>query len=130
MLLLQPVKLELPWPPSVNHYTKICRNRIILTPQAREYKKTIELLSIKNKWPQNCEGRLSATIEVHPPDKRQRDLDNLFKMILDALQAANVYANDNQFDLLISRRLKPFNNGLIHFTLGTYDTSLFSECLC
>jgi crossover junction endodeoxyribonuclease RusA len=37
---------------------------------------------------------------AYPPDHRRRDLDNLAKAILDALQHAGVYGNDCQVKLL------------------------------
>jgi crossover junction endodeoxyribonuclease RusA len=44
------------------------------------------------------------SIEVSPPDKRTRDLDNLLKGPLDALAHAGVYTNDRQInDLRIYR---------------------------
>lgn len=48
--------------------------------------------------------RLFIEIEAYPPDKRRRDLDNIFKSLLDSLQHAGVYEDDNQIDkILISR---------------------------
>ena len=38
------------------------------------------------------------TVELYCPDKRRRDIDNLIKPLLDALEAANVFVNDEQFD--------------------------------
>jgi crossover junction endodeoxyribonuclease RusA len=35
-------------------------------------------------------------IEVHPPDNRRRDLDNLLKSLWDALQHGGAYHDDSQ----------------------------------
>ena len=43
-------------------------------------------------------------MDAFPPDRRRRDLDNLQKPLLDALQHAGVYEDDSQIDLLVSRR--------------------------
>ena len=45
-------------------------------------------------------GRLYVTITAYQPDNRRRDLDNLPKAILDALQHAGVYEDDSQIDEL------------------------------
>ncbi len=45
-------------------------------------------------------GRVSVSITVHPPDRRRRDLDNLLKGPLDALEHAGVYLDDGQIDRL------------------------------
>jgi len=43
-------------------------------------------------------------MDAFPPDRRRRDLDNLLKSVLDALEHAGVYADDSQVDLLVVRR--------------------------
>jgi Holliday junction resolvase RusA-like endonuclease len=45
-------------------------------------------------------GRLGVTILLHPPDYRDRDIDNLVKPMLDALEKAGVYENDSQVDAI------------------------------
>ena len=49
-------------------------------------------------------GRIALAMDAFPPDRRRRDLDNLQKPVLDALQHAGVYEEDSQIDLLITRR--------------------------
>jgi crossover junction endodeoxyribonuclease RusA len=41
-------------------------------------------------------GNIALSIHAYPPDRRARDLDNLFKAILDACQHCGCYANDSQ----------------------------------
>ena len=41
-------------------------------------------------------GKLKVLVMVYPPDNRRRDLDNIFKALLDAIEHAGVYVNDNQ----------------------------------
>lgn len=54
--------------------------------------------------------RLRVELLVTPPDKRLRDLDNLLKATLDAMQKAAVYDDDSQIDELIVRR-QPVRKG-------------------
>lgn len=49
-------------------------------------------------------GRLSVEVEVYPPDRRRRDLDNVCKAALDSLQHAGVYKDDSQIDSLLLKR--------------------------
>jgi crossover junction endodeoxyribonuclease RusA len=43
-------------------------------------------------------------MDAFPPDRRRRDLDNLQKPVLDALEHAGIYEDDSQIDLLLTRR--------------------------
>jgi hypothetical protein len=42
------------------------------------------------------EGDLDVEVVVFPPDGRRRDVDNVQKALLDALEHGGVYADDNQ----------------------------------
>lgn len=56
----------------------------------------------------SCE-RLSLTIDAYPPDRRKRDLDNILKSLLDALQHAGIYSDDSQIDILKISRICSFD---------------------
>jgi len=86
---------RLPWPPSVNHYYRVVRGRPILAADGRAYR--IAVADIVS-GPPLFAGRLAVTITATPPDRRRRDLDNLLKATLDALEKADVYLNDSQID--------------------------------
>ncbi len=45
-------------------------------------------------------------VVYYPKDKRRRDLDNLMKPLLDALEG-QVFLNDNQVDVLSVSRQRP-----------------------
>jgi len=59
------------------------------------------------------------TIDVYPPDKRKRDLDNICKNLLDSLQKAQIYPDDNQIDLLIIQRKEVVKGGKLHVSIST-----------
>lgn len=48
-------------------------------------------------------GPVIVNMTVHPPDKRKRDLDNLMKAVLDALQGS-FYKDDFQVQQLVVTR--------------------------
>jgi crossover junction endodeoxyribonuclease RusA len=49
----------------------------------------------------NKDDRLRVEIIAFQPDQRRRDLDNMLKAPLDALQACGAYHDDSQIDELI-----------------------------
>jgi crossover junction endodeoxyribonuclease RusA len=57
-------------------------------------------------------------MDAFPPDRRRRDLDNIQKPVLDALEHAAVYEDDSQIDLLITRRREVTSPGRIEVRLS------------
>ena len=92
------VTLRLPLPPSVNSYWNNWRGRTILSKQGREYKKTVSEYVAEHNVPKLGGARLCAFITIFARDRRKIDLDNRLKGLLDALQDAGVYDDDNQID--------------------------------
>jgi crossover junction endodeoxyribonuclease RusA len=89
---------RLPWPPSVNCYIRRGNNRSYMTKKGKEFRTEVED-SMDSIGPRLI-GRLAVSIELTPPDKRKRDIDNYIKAALDALQHAAVFSDDSQIDLL------------------------------
>lgn len=48
-------------------------------------------------------GPFKMEMAVERPDKRKRDLDNLLKAVLDALQEATVIQNDSDCQWIVAR---------------------------
>ena len=99
----------LPWPPTVNTYW---RHRVAgklatvyISQEGQAYRKAVNLcLAEHGVKTYALEGDLRVEIEVFPPDRRKRDLDNLLKSLLDSLTHAQVWKDDNQIsDLRIYR---------------------------
>jgi len=97
------IRLELPWPPSVNHYYRRVGNATLISKEGRRYRKRVASDVLLARSPR-VEGRLSVRIVASPPDQRRRDLDNLQKALLDALQHAGVYCDDSQIDRITVER--------------------------
>lgn len=89
------------WPPSLNQYWRTFRGRNILSKAAREYRQNV-LEQIKaaraaHKVPRNkITVPVVVDIELWPPDRRRRDLDNYQKGLFDALTKAGVWEDDSQ----------------------------------
>jgi crossover junction endodeoxyribonuclease RusA len=94
------IRIVLPWPPSVNRYWRSVNGRAIISREGRDYRAAVisrayAMLAVQHFG--NTE-RLRATIHASPPDRRKRDLDNLLKAPLDAMQHAGVIADDSLID--------------------------------
>jgi crossover junction endodeoxyribonuclease RusA len=87
----------LPYPPSVNHYWVLGRGHLYVSPDGRQYRRRVS--AILTGAPQMV-GPVAVAIEVHPPDRRRRDLDNLLKCLLDSLTNAGLWADDSQVESL------------------------------
>lgn len=95
--------LDLPYPPSVNHYWRRVGARTLISRGGRRYRKDVcAALAADSAAP--MEGRLAVRVVVRPPDRRRRDLDNVGKALLDALEHGGAYRDDSQIDRLLLER--------------------------
>lgn len=107
------LRIEIPFPPTINHYYLHTANGVILGAKGKRYRRDVCLLLNRYKGYCGSERRLAITINVLPPDKKRRDLDNILKATLDALQHAKVYGDDNQIDMLTVIRRNPVEYGAL-----------------
>ena len=107
------IELELPWPPSVNRYYRHFAGRTLLSRAGHEYRKHV-LAKLASKDHPCFAGAVTLAAEFYPPDSRKRDLDNLLKATLDALQHAGLFEDDGQIEHLDIRRKEPHRpDGLV-----------------
>ena len=98
------MKLIIPYPPSVNRYWRTHNGRMLISREGRQYRQDVQAtLCYSPREP--FIDRLDVEIEIHPPDHRRRDIDNVLKAILDSLQHAGVYEDDSQIDKLTVERM-------------------------
>ncbi len=110
------VQLELPYPPSVNHYFSYYQGRPVLSKDARAYRSQVRRLAIRaNIKPQM--GPLAVRIDIYPPDDRRRDCDNVQKSVLDALQHAGAFWDDSQIVWLLSVKRENKSSGAVTITI-------------
>ena len=103
---MEALSFELPYPPSHNSYYRRVGHRTLISREGRAYRKRVVALLAPagaGQEPPN-DGRIALAMDAFPPDRRRRDLDNIQKPLLDALEHAGVYADDSQIDLLLTRR--------------------------
>ena len=75
------IELQLPFPPSVDHYWRHTRNGHFISDAGRSYRGRVAW-ECKARGLRPMLGRLSVVIRAYPPDNRRRDLDNLLKVLL------------------------------------------------
>lgn len=96
--------LNLPLPPSVNHYWGTHGHRRFVSKAGKEFKLAVQEYVIENRVPKLGEKRLQMQVTLYPRDKRKQDIDNRIKALWDALCDAGVYDDDSQIDVLIVQR--------------------------
>lgn len=113
------LEIEIPFPPSVNHYWRRVGHRTLISREGRAFRARIaRILAVRRLAP--LEGPLEMDMEVYPPDRRRRDLDNLWKAVLDAFEHGGAYLDDSQFvRLQIFRRPRiPGGKAIVRITCG------------
>ncbi len=99
------LRLELPWPPTANHYTgyRVAGKKggkqfvqAYPTAQAKEFHRNVQAIVMRDRAARGWVCPLKMSFWTYPPDRRKRDTSNLFKMLEDALQRAGVFADDYQ----------------------------------
>lgn len=95
------MKLELPYPPSVNSWWRFDQRGVAYTTTtARKYKNTAKLVALSqlSAWQRGAHtpthGNVALTVHVYRP-RAQGDLDNTLKVLLDALNGI-AYVDDSQ----------------------------------
>ncbi len=104
------LQLELPYPPSINHYWRRVGARTLISRGGRAFRQAVcSILAACGVRP--IVGPLVVDVTVFPPDKRRRDIDNVQKALLDALQHGGAYHDDNQIVRLSIERGDPVEGG-------------------
>ena len=89
------LEIELPYPPSVNHYYRRVGPRTLISRQGRRYRERVCAI-LRALAVIRLDGPLTMELELYPPDRRRRDLDNAQKGLWDALAHGGLYCDDSQ----------------------------------
>lgn len=104
------IEFHLPYPPSVNHYWRRVGARTLISRGGRAFRHAVcSLLAARGVRP--LAGPLVVEVLVHPPDRRRRDIDNVQKALLDALQHGGAYGDDSQIVRLAIEKGQPVEGG-------------------
>jgi len=84
------LELELPYPPSINHYWRRVGPRTLISREGRRFRQRVmAILAAFHIRP--LAGNLAVHVKVFPPDRRRRDIDNVLKSLLDALEHGGAF---------------------------------------
>ena len=104
------LEVELPYPPSINHYWRRVGHKTLISREGRRFRtNVVEILAALRVQP--MVGSLAVEVEVFPPDRRRRDIDNVQKALLDALEHGGAYADDAQVVHLEITKREPVEGG-------------------
>ncbi len=115
------IEVALPWPPTVNHYwdeniRKVRGQWVIvktLSKRAIAFRWEVISLIKKMRLKKRIHGGVKILVLCHPPDKKERDIDNLTKGLFDALQHAGVYYSDFQIEQFTMARRPVVKGGVV-----------------
>lgn len=116
------VVIELPYPPSLNRLYRINAGGkgVRKSEAGKRYQQAVKLASLRS---QGVEGKVLVTIDVFPPDRRKRDLDNLLKILLDALTKAALIEDDSKIDRLLVQRREVIRGGRVTVVIKSMECS-------
>jgi crossover junction endodeoxyribonuclease RusA len=96
--------LNLPLPPSVNHYWGTHGHRRYVSKAGVLFKEQVSDYVAEYRVPKLGAARLEMKVVLYPKDRRKQDIDNRIKALWDALADAGVFDNDEQIDVLMVER--------------------------
>jgi len=104
------IELELPFPPSLNHYYRRVGPRTLISKEGRTYRDQVRLIAAASRVTAMT-GPLDVELLLYPPDRRRRDADNSLKAVCDALEKAGAYEDDSQIVRLTVQKKDPVPGG-------------------
>ena len=140
---MREIRLDLPWPPSVNHYKTV--GKIVTTKTGKLYQerrnsnetKTFYFeVYIKTKHIPYAEGSkfrfreeipLELVVWLHPPHHKRYDIDNRLKVLLDSLVHAKIISDDSQITRLFVEKLDMIPEGKVVVTIREYFLGVTSH---
>ena len=103
--------LLLPFPNSTNQHWRTARGRHYISSKGLKFRQAV-LKEAQLQGIKPLTGRLCVEVELYPPDRRRRDIDNFGgKSLMDALMYAGVFIDDEQVDKLTVERKEIVKDG-------------------
>ena len=97
-------EFRLPYPPTINHYYVNRRDGGRAIGKAGKRYRVEVVRILKAALVEEHTDNVQLEILVYPPDRRKRDLDNILKALLDALQHGGAIKDDSQVSTLYIKR--------------------------
>ena len=107
--------LTLPWVLSLNGFYRVVGRSLKISKEGRANRKLIVASTLDQLGgkPEPLAGDLAVNVRIHPPDRRRRDIDNIFKGLLDSLTHAGVWEDDSQIKHLEADMLEIVKKGQV-----------------
>lgn len=119
--LLSAVKIDA-LPPSVNH--AYCRSRrgTFKTTEAKAWQEraAYELFRARTRR-EPYANKVEVRINMFKGDRRERDLDNLMKLAMDAIQDSGVIRNDKQIYSIVANKMIGCGQDCLTMEVWTID---------
>lgn len=109
------VSAVLPYPVSVNNCWFRSKKGVYLNPKIKIYRH--EVWAIMFVTERFNDKKIRLEIDVYPPDKRHRDIDNICKVAIDSLQHAGVFNDDSQVHQLYVEKKEHVKFGKLKITI-------------
>lgn len=91
-----------------------------MTKDGKAYKEVAQHLAKQQFSCEPLAGRLAVFIDLHPPDRRKRDIANYEKLLIDSMQGV-LFENDEQIDKLVIERKEVVKQGRAIISVGEID---------
>lgn len=124
-------EVDLPFPPTENHYYTVARGRKILSTAGHRYLTQLAIILPRPAKP--MDGPVGFIMGIWWPDKRRRDLANYTKPVCDALSRAGVYHDDSQIKHFLLYEAGFRKHGQVHVLAWSFiddDWPRADECGC
>lgn len=116
------LSLTLPYPHgvSVNACWSISKRGVFLNKDVLYYRSEVYVLCRATKI-RFSNSQVEVRIDMHPPDNRKRDIDNILKVTLDALQKAGLFEDDCQIVKLYVEKHPKVKGGKLDVLIKSTD---------
>ncbi|MCK6485438.1 MAG: RusA family crossover junction endodeoxyribonuclease [Phycisphaerae bacterium] len=106
------MELTIPYPPSTNRYYRNVADRTLISRAGRVYRDTVVAI-LRAARIKPLPGPLAIHVELYPPDRRKRDVDNALKAIGDSLQHGGAFHDDSQIVWLLVEKAEVVPGGKV-----------------
>ena len=90
------IRLNLPLPPSINHYYGRVGNKSFLSKAGKTFREELCLVWLGLRGRYTITGPVRLKVVLAPRNKNRFDIDNRLKPLLDAMQNSLIFNDDSQ----------------------------------
>jgi len=105
------IKLNLPYPPSINNYWIASGHRRFISKRGQLFRQEVIVACLQGRVPKLGSQSLMVHIILQPRNKKLMDIDNCAKAILDSLEHAAIFDSDVQVQKLVIERGESIKGG-------------------